>query len=234
MKVPKLTLQILSGLWFPLIIIVVYLISGMLARNLLPSGDQIYTNFANIFAKYGYMIVLIGSILEAALIIDFFIPGGSIIIAGAFFSGQDVLDYPLFLLVCLVGTTIGFIIDYVVGYFGWSGILRKFGLGDHLKNAQSRIDKFGPKAFFLGYVHPDVGSFYAVAAGVLELPIKKFLLYSLPNIFFWLLFWTLPIFIFGSVVKDFLSKYILLITVIIIGIAVIPGIVAKITAEREK
>ncbi len=60
-------------------------------KDVFPSGQEIYENFYNLFAKYGYEIVFIGAFLESALFISLLVPGTSIVLAGAYFSSIGVI-----------------------------------------------------------------------------------------------------------------------------------------------
>lgn len=229
---PRHVVSTIRSLWLPFSVIVGYIIFGLFLKWLFPSVDDVFAHFQELFRDYGYMIILIGSILEAALIINFFVPGGSIILAGAFFASQGAITYPLFILVVLAGTLIGFSIDYIVGYYGWSDILNKVGMGSQLKKAEQHLNKFGTKAYFYGYIHPDLGSIYAVASGTLRVHPSKFLLNSMPSLIFWILFWTLPIYFFGSFIRQYLDQYLNIGFILIIVVFVMPKIAQKIIPKK--
>lgn len=220
-------LSTIRSLYLPLSIIIGYLIIGFFLRGLLPPVENIYLEFERLFREYGYYIIFIGALLEAALLINFLVPGGSIILAGAYFSSQGLIPYPYFFLTVIIGTLIGFSLDYLVGFFGWSHLLTRFGLHSQLSKAEHKINSYGFRAYFLGYIHPDLGSFYAIASGTLQIKWRKFIIYSIPNLSFWILFWTLPIYFFGELFKRYMGQYMLIGLLIIIAVFVLPKLSSK-------
>lgn len=206
----------LPSLWLPLALIIVYILVSLLIRNVLPSLEEILDGFTNLFAKYGYEIVFIGAFLEAALLVDLFIPGGSIVLVGAYFSSTGLLSYPLFLAVTTLGFFLGFTLDFLLGYFGWSDILEKFGLGKQLEQARVRIKKWEGKAFLLGYIHPDSASLIAAAAGTIRMDIRRFTIYNLFASLVWLLIWTGLVYLFGQTIVRLFEGQIAYLGIIIV------------------
>lgn len=184
-------------------------------------------DFTRIFAKFGYQIIFIGAFLEAALLIDFLVPGGSVVLAGAYFASQGVLSYPVFLLVSAAGFILGFLLDYLIGFYGWSDILRRFGLGEQLDKIEEKIHRLGGKAFFVGYIHPDLASLFAVAAGIIKMPIRYFILYNFLAGFLWLLIWTGAVYIFGTQFSELFEDHRFL------GVLLIPLIVVVFTILKK-
>lgn len=191
-------LKKLTSLWLPLLLIVIYLVAIYFLKDVFPSGEEIYQNFYRFFEKYGYEIVFIGAFLEAALIISFFVPGVSAVLAGAYFASIGVISYPIFLVVAALGFFLGFLLDYLIGYFGFSDILRRFGLSSELNIVHKKVENLGGKSFFIGFIHPDTASFFAIAAGIVRMNIRVFILYSFLAGSLWLVFWTALVFFFGK------------------------------------
>lgn len=210
-----------ASLWLPILLVVVYLVASFLLKDILPSTSEIVSGLGRYFAKYGYQIVFVGAFLEGALLIDFLVPGASVVLAGAYFSSLGVLSYPVFLMVSFIGFSSGFFLDYLVGFYGWSDILTKLGLGSQVRKAQEKIKKIGGKAFFLGYIHPDLATIFAVAAGIAKLDIKQFLVYNFLAGAFWLIFWTGLVYIFGPEVQKIFEDHTLL---VILFVPVLLGI----------
>ncbi len=213
----------LPSLWLPITLIVVYILVAYLTRDILPSSEEIATNFARLFARYGYEIVLVGAFLEGALIIDMFVPGGSIVLVGAYFSSIGVISYPIFLLSSVTGFAAGFFLDFLVGYYGWSDVLDRVGLGKQLSLAREKVKKHEGKAFILGYIHPDSSTIVAAAAGAIKMDIGRFALYNVLATFIWVSVWTGLVYLFGPVIQKAFEGKIAYIAVILLVIAAILG-----------
>lgn len=207
----KIDWSLLSSFWLPLLLIGVYLGVTLLLKDTLPSTDVILQHFEVLFGRYGYEIIFFGAFLEAALIIDLFVPGSSVVLAGAYFASRGVISYPIFLIVSAVGFFLGFLLDYLIGYYGWSDVLRKIGLGKQLQIAEKKVERMQGRAFFIGYFHPDSASLFAVAAGIIKMKFETFALYSWIAGSLWLIFWTGLVFVLGSQMEKVFDNQLLII-----------------------
>jgi len=210
----------LADSWLPLALVVVYLLSIFLLKDIFPASGEIISGFSRLFDKYGYELIFFGAFLEAALIIDLFVPGVSVIILGAYFASIGVISYPIFLVISIAGFTLGYFLDYLIGFYGWSDILRRFGFSKELDMAKSRVQQLGGKSFFLGYIHPDTASVFALAAGTVRMPIKYFLFYNFLAGSLWLIFWTGLVFVIGQRVEDILNNHFLhvVLAIVLVGL----------------
>lgn len=201
----------LSSIWLPALLVAVYLVFTLLLKDILPGPDEILQRFETLFGRYGYEIIFFGAFLEAALIIDLFVPGSSVVLAGAYFASRGIISYPIFLAVSAAGFFLGFLLDYLIGYYGWSDILRKLGLGRQLQAAERKVERHQGRALFIGYFHPDSASLFAVAAGIIKMKFKTFVLYSWLAGSLWLIFWTGLVFILGSQLERIFDNQLLII-----------------------
>jgi membrane protein DedA with SNARE-associated domain len=217
----------------PTISLIIYIGLAVYLKMVLPPGTDLYELSADFFRTYGYYLVFVGALLEAALVIDLLVPGASIILAAAFFTSQGVLSYPLFFILAFCGAFLGFLFDYLVGYYSGFKLLNWLGLSEQLNTIEQRVKKWGLRAFLLGYIHPDLGSLYAVSAGALRLDLKLFLFYSGVSIAFWGLFWSLPIYLFGDFIKIYFKQYTAVAIILIIIVIFLPKIVNKLIKEKE-
>ncbi len=213
--------------WLPVVLVIAYIIIAFFLKDLLPSGEEILTNFSRLFAKYGYELVFIGALLEAALLVNFLVPGASVVLVGAFFASQGVMSYPIFLAVAITGFLAGFLIDYWIGFYGWSDILVRMGMGRYVEMAKRKLLSAGGKSFFFGYVHPDIATIFAIAAGITKMDIREFILYSFLAGSMWLIFWTGLVYIFGDQIRFFFEQKLWLLVGIIIFLPALIGMFRK-------
>ncbi len=167
----------------------------------LPVGDALVAAITEFFARYGLWVVFVSSVLESALLLGNYFPGGVIIFMSVVAARGNVLD--IIAAVCTVsaGFCIGYGIDYALGRYGWYRLFLKLGLATQLEQAQAKLLRHSKKAFAFSYWEPNIASITATAAGILHMPVRTFLLYSLVALLCWNMFWGTLV---GFVGKDVL------------------------------
>ena len=115
------------------------------------------------------------------------IPSEVILPLAGFLTGQGRLTYPGVVLAATVGSLVGALVLYGLGY--WLGearlrpLLKRFGRWLFLKEgdldlAQNWFDRHGGKAVFFGRCVPLVRSLVSVPAGMACMPVGRFTLYT--------------------------------------------------------
>jgi len=210
-----------SALIAPLVLITVYLGVLFLIKGTTLTPDQVISHFASLYSRYGYEIIFAGALMEALVVINFFVPGITIVVLGAVFarSGQVHLTYGI--LAAAVGSIVGFMIDFALGYFGFYHIVNRLGYGLALTKAKGQIDKSAVRTFALGFIHPDIGSFIATAAGILRMNFVNFLVLTTFSTLAWVSFWGLLVFAFGRVFLTILTKYTLVLVILVFSVWVL-------------
>lgn len=160
-----------------------------------------------LYAAAGYPLVFLAAILEATLFIGLYIPGSTVVLLGVAMAKTGVVWYPLVFIFGTAGLVIGYAVNYFLGKYGWYHILVRFGLERGLEIAKKRIEKYDTKAILIGYFFPGSASLLSTAAGILQMPFKKFLLASLLAQGFWGLFWGSLAYFFGLPAIELLMKY---------------------------
>ena len=224
-----LSLIFSTSLLPPLIFLGLYIVILVFLYGALPSPDEIVDHLQNLYGRFGYEIIFLGALLEGALLIDLFVPGASIVIFGAVFARTGVIEFPLYLLSAFLGFTTGFFIDYLLGYFGFSNLFKKLGMGQELERAKEKLKKMGGKAFLLGYFHPDVATLFVTAAGIIRLPLREFFIYNFLAGSFWLIFWSTIAYFFGEALIDLIRRFFI---AVLIGSSAI-WLVIRVLLERR-
>ena len=67
-----------------------------------------------------------------------------------------------------------------------------------VENAQRRLTRYGLSAIFTTYWQANLASCISTAAGILQFPVSRFLVYSLAAEAMWITFWSSLIFFLGS------------------------------------
>ncbi len=204
-----------SALIAPLILITIYLAVFFLIRGTTLTPAQVISHFSSLYARYGYEIIFLGALMESLVVINFFVPGATILVLGAVFAHTGQVHIVYAILAATAGSLFGFVIDYLLGYFGFSAIINKLGYSDTLQKAKHQLNNSAVKSFALGFIHPNIGSFVSLAAGVTKISMTNFVVLALFSTLFWTSLWGFLIFSFGKVFLVVLTKYT---TVLVIGI----------------
>lgn len=216
-----------SALITPLILISIYVVILFLIKGTALTPEQIITHFASLYARYGYEIIFLGALLEALVVINFFVPGVTIVVLGAVFarSGQVHLTYGI--LSAIAGATLGFIIDFFLGYFGFYHIINKLGYASALTKAKKQLERSSVRTFALGFIHPNIGSFVSTAAGITRMNFGNFFVLTICSTTAWLSFWGMLVFAFGRVFLAILTKYTVLLALFVLSVWVLLAIYQK-------
>ena len=194
----------------------------------LPPIEDMKSIAVEYFDKYGFWVVFVSAIIEGMLLVGWYYPGSLIILLGVIFAEGDIFKFIYIVALVTIGLFIAYIINYIIGKFGWYKLLIALGLKKSLENSQKRLIKYGLKAIFLSYWQPNFAAVTSTAAGILQLPFKKFLLYSFPTIVIWNILWGTIGFILGETAIQLIGlKFVLFLIVSWIGYETIMYFVKK-------
>lgn len=89
-----------------------------------------------------------------------------------------------------LGSIIGSLIAYAVGYYGGRPFILKYGKyffisEEHFYKAEKTFNNYGSAAVFFGRLLPVIRTFISLPAGIAKMDIKKFLTYSLAGMLPW-------------------------------------------------
>jgi membrane protein DedA with SNARE-associated domain len=180
--------------------------------------------------QYGYLAIFLLMLLDAACIP---IPSEvTMLFGGAFATTQVAGDAHLsFWLVCLAGTAgnlVGSWVAYAVGRVGERPLAERWGrwilIQPHdLDRAEVWFNRHGEAAVFFGRMIPLVRSFISLPAGVAQMPLGTFTLYTTLGLVPWVCGLAAAGYALGTQ-WDTVVKYFLPITIIVGGV-VLAGIV---------
>lgn len=166
------------------------------------SDADIMNNVQYYFDTYGLPFILISSFLEAAFFVGFYYPGSAIIFMGVILARGDVAHTILVVLMVMLGLFSGYVLNYAIGKYGFYKAFYKLGMGRGIEQAQASLSKSGMRSIFFTYWAPAFASFTATAAGILQLPFKKFLLYSVIAVVLWNSFWGVVVYVLGQAAME--------------------------------
>ncbi|MBI2596487.1 VTT domain-containing protein [Candidatus Daviesbacteria bacterium] len=216
-----------NDLLLPLILLLSYLAFLFIARGVFPTSEQLIISFENLYAKYGYEIIFMAALFESLIFLNLFAPGGGALILGVIFarSGQTELD--LVIIFASLGAVLGYTLDFVIGYLGLFDIINTLGYGKMIDRSKGRIERFGNQGLIFGFIHPNLGAFVSLAAGVLKIKPANFFIIAALSTIVWATLWGLAVYAMGDVFLVILRKYSFLVVLLIIGIMMLGRIWGK-------
>lgn len=207
-----------TALIAPIILISIYTGFLFFLRGAIPSSAEIISHFAALYERFGYEIIFLGALLESLIVINFFVPGALTVALGAIFARSGQLDLAIAVLVASSAAMIGFIIDFILGYFGFGEIIKKLGYSSALQKVKRQIEKSGIKSFSLGFIHPNIGSLVSLAAGTLKIRFSTFVVLGFLSTIAWVSFWGLLIFSFGDIFLLILTRYVYVVVLLVLSV----------------
>ena len=135
--------------------------------------QEVLTN--NIFQEYGIIGLFLNSLLAATAI-----PLPTEILTSALLIGGE--NIVLVAITLIIGSTIGGILNYFIG-FGGNKLIKKMkkksDAGKQNKNHNKLLDKFGWSAIFFAAWIPIVGDLILISAGVKKMKFIKFSIFMI-------------------------------------------------------
>lgn len=216
-----------SALIIPILFLVFYSVIFFIIRGAAPTPQELIQHFASLYARYGYEIIFFGSLFEALVLINFVVPGATAVILGAVFAKTGQVNLSIAILAAASGASIGYVIDYFLGAYGFGQIIEKLGYTQALEKVRSQIEKSAPRAFLIGFIHPNLGCLTSLASGTINMAFKKFALLMLITTFIWYTVWGTLIFLLGEVFLEAISRYLFWVVFITIAIWILVILINK-------
>ncbi|ADY57373.1 SNARE associated Golgi protein-like protein [Syntrophobotulus glycolicus DSM 8271] len=150
--------------------------------------EEIVRQIVAIINSLGYMGVALGMMLESACIplpSEIVLPlGGNMVLGG---RGISLLGVNI---AAAVGSMVGSIIAYLIGYYGGRPFILNYGKYffvslKHFHLAEKTFLKYGASAVFFGRLLPVIRTFISLPAGIAKLDFKKFLIFSFIGMIPW-------------------------------------------------
>jgi membrane protein DedA with SNARE-associated domain len=212
---------ILRVLSVPLAVVGVYVLLAVVESVFHFSSRDTFLHFlTRQFDRHGYWLVFVAALIEGVLIIGNWFPGGVVIFIGVISAGQDLKRVVIVVSLVCIAFFISYFLNYLMGRYGWYKLFVGLKLKASLDRAQKRLQKQVFNAIVLTYWEPNIASVTATAAGILFVPLRKFLPYSLFAIVMWNTAWGVLVHTLGEqALKLTGKKYI--ISALLIWMAVI-------------
>lgn len=176
-------------------------------------------------------LLIIGLIIfgESGMMIGFFFPGDTLLIAAGVFAANGQLSLAAIILVASLAAILGDNTGYHIGRLAGKRLLRKkdsvIFKREYIERAERFFEKFGAKAFLVAHFVPIVRTFLPVVAGISKMDHIKFSIFDAIGDIAWATSVTLLGYFVGSKIPN-LDSYILAVLGLVIVASVAPVIFA--------
>lgn len=206
-----------NDLILPLTLLATYIVFLIVARGVVPTSEELIGVFADLYRRFGYEIIFISALLEGLVLVNLFVPGMLALALGAVFARTGETDLTLVILTASLGIVLGYIIDFLMGYFGFGDTLKKLGYGGFLQTSKEKLIKFGNRGLIIGFFHSNIGSFLSLAAGTINYNFLNFIVVAIASTLLWATVWGIAAFYFGEIFLFVIKRYSFLVVLAIIG-----------------
>lgn len=203
--------------YLPFLLLLGYLGVFVLFYGRAPTAQDVLDRLIVLYKTHGYLLIFIGAYFEGVLLLGFYVPGSTVMLLGAALAKTGIVSFPLAYGTGLLGLTLAYSTNYLLGRFGWYHLFEKFGLQEGMAATRQKLITHKRKTMFFGYIYPGSAAFVATAAGVLRMPFQEFIFWSVISQGFWGLVWGGIAYFFGVTIIDVIMKYFLL-AIILVGL----------------
>ncbi|RIH86627.1 putative membrane protein [Meiothermus luteus] len=169
----------------------------------------------------GYLGIFATVFVETGLLVGFFLPGDSLLIAVGLLAAAKKMQLPLALLALLLGSVLGNNLGYYLGRRWGPPLLRRARLKpEDLERTRRFMARFGPASLLIGPYVPVFRAVVPFLCGTVRMPWPRFFVLSLLGSLLWTQGLTLLAYYVGSRIPH-LERYIYLILMAGVGFAVL-------------
>ncbi len=195
------------------------------------------------FAMIGVCLIVF---IETGLLVGFFLPGDSLLfVTGLMIAGGNIVfptangSFPVPIwLACIMISSAAWLGDqtgYWIGRKSGPAIFNKpeskLFSHDNVARTNSFFERYGARAIILAHFVPVMRTFVPVAAGIGEMPYRKFLRYNFIGVIGWGTGVTLMGFFLGKI--PFVAEHVEYFTIGFVIISTIPIVIEVVRARRQ-
>src|SRR5258706_3398313 len=155
--------------------------------------------------RYPYAVLALVVFLEMGAMI-FFLPGDSLLVVAGLYAAAGKLSIVWLNVLLIPAAALGSVTSYVIGKRMGTAIFTRpesrLFKPAHIRSAHAFYEKHGGKAIVIARFMPIVRTFVPVIAGVAQMPVRKYAMYTLVGAASWVLSMTLIGMLLGHVVSN--------------------------------
>jgi membrane-associated protein len=141
----------------------------------------------------GLVLLFIIVFAENGVFFGFFLPGDSLLFTAGLLTATGIIKEPIELVLLLVGIAgvLGYAFGYYFGHKTGQALLNRpdsfFFKKKHIEIARGYYQKYGGKTLIIGRFLPIVRTFAPIVAGIINMDLKKFMLFNISGSAMWVL-----------------------------------------------
>ena len=162
-------------------------------------------NFVKIHPYLSYGLIFITSFLESLAIIGAITPGAVLMSVIGFLIGSGILPAKMVYLVLIVGVLCGDLLSFSLGIIFKDKIYKVWPFRrypDFLKNGVDFFNKHGGKSICIGRFIGPMRAIIPMIAGILQMPLMRFIYFTLPSAIVWAVVYTIPGYLLGALALE--------------------------------
>jgi membrane-associated protein len=183
---------------------------------------------------YGLIAIVFA---ETGLLVGFFLPGDSLLIAAGLFAARGDFNIVTLNIVLILAAIAGDATGYAIGKRTGRALYSRpdsfFFRREHLRITREFYEKHGGKTIIFARFMPIVRTFAPVVAGVAEMGYARFATYNIIGGIAWVTSCTLAGYLLGALIPNIESRIHLIVGVVIV-ISLLPPGIAWLKARRRK
>ena len=177
-------------------------------------------------SNWGYVLILLATLLESTPLFGLFIPGQVLLTAAGFAAYQGILDIGDLLFFAIIGAIFGDFVGYFLGKkYGYSLITRYgkylFIKKEYFEKTKKLFEQHPGKTLLFGRFNSLTRAFASFVAGATDLSFFKFLFYNIIGGICWVSVFVLGGYIFGTsytAISQYIGRFFLVGVLLSIGI----------------
>ena len=171
-----------------------------------------HIDVSHLIQSGGLIAICLIVFAESGLMVGFFLPGDTLLLAAGLFAAQGHFPIELTIIAIAVSALAGDNAGYTIGRaMGRRLFKKKDGIlfrQEYVERAERFYEKYGAKTMLIAHFVPIVRSFAPLIAGVAKMPRRNFVLFDTIGVLLWSCIITLLGYWFGSKIPN-MDKYIL-------------------------
>ena len=191
----------------------------------------------NQYNVLAYVLLFLVIFIETGLVITPFLPGDSLLFAaGTIAAAGGPIDIPVMIAMLYIAAISGDTLNYHIGHLLREKVKKRerirFIKMEYIEKAQEFLKKNGGKTITIARFIPIIRTFAPFVAGAGKMPYRSFLAYNVIGGISWVTLLFGIGYFFGNI--SYVKSHFSLVVIAIIGISIIPAIVALIRNKLKK
>lgn len=188
-------------------------------------------------AQAGLWLIALIIFTESGLLIGFFLPGDTLLIAAGVLAAQGVLPIEWTIITIATAAIVGDNVGYTIGqYSGKKLFHKKDGVlfrHEYVERAQEFYDKHGGKTIILARFIPIIRTFAPMVAGIGRMPRGRFFFYNVIGAIIWSTSVTLLGYWVGSKIPG-IGDYLEYAIIFVVSMSLLPAIWHIVRDEKSR